>query len=361
MKFTLLPAYENSHHLSPRVICTQGIQFRCVRFAIEAPSPPSNAGFSSFSASGFQISDPSLITVHGARDRNQAPDRFPGRPPGSKTNTHVCQLSARLHSSVPSNSLLRQPGLFKSYTADERSSTTCAYSFFKTNSHTPHWNGNSVNRSNQSYILPTTDVCWLLTPGQPPACFPNLVSGTLILPADRYEFPHRPRLISGTCFPGRPPGSKTNIHVCQPSKKFCVEQVPHELASDSADDTGFLNFYGNSGIADWEETQDADIAQTDASTMIFDLGNHFNMRPISGGSGYDDQLSLPSFKTATSNATKAAAGTPPTQVLYDSDDTSDTTSLTGGDTVTSSRSAPPNTAVLTASAQQTRVTARNVR
>ena len=146
----------------------------------------------------------------------------------------------------------------------------------------------------------------------------------------------------------------------------CVEEAPRDADCGGTDDeTGFLNFYGNSGTADWEEIKDADIAAVEATTMSFDLGNHFNMRPITGGAGYDDQLSLPSFKTATSNATAAAAaasGQAPTkQVIYDSDDSSDTTSLTGMETINSSRSAPPTAAVFTASAPQTRVSKRHDR
>ena len=145
--------------------------------------------------------------------------------------------------------------------------------------------------------------------------------------------------------------------------KQCVEEAPLDFDVAGDDDTGFLNFYGASGTADWEVIQDADIGAAESTTISFDLGNHFNMRPVTGGAGYDDQLSLPSFKTATSNATAAVAGDPqaPTkQVIYaDSDDSSDTTSLTGLETINSSRSAPPTTAVFSASARQTRVSQRH--
>ena len=150
----------------------------------------------------------------------------------------------------------------------------------------------------------------------------------------------------------------------------CVEPAsPSEGGSDG--DLSYLNFYGDSGTADWENVQDADLDPSDTPKISFDLGNHFNMRPATGGAGYDDQQSLPSFKTATSNATAAAAAailaeaspshvsTKELVIVVDGGDSSTTTSLTDVETTTSSRSSNPSPAGIPASARQTRVSLSN--
>ena len=61
-----------------------------------------------------------------------------------------------------------------------------------------------------------------------------------------------------------------------------------------AEAAGFLGSFHGGPLADWEEVEESDIVVDKISTMTFDLGFHFNLKPREeGGAGFDDgQLQL---------------------------------------------------------------------
>ena len=74
------------------------------------------------------------------------------------------------------------------------------------------------------------------------------------------------------------------------------------------------NLYGEGELAEWEQIHEQDIDDPEES-LVFELGNHFNLGPRNGGAGFDDGQSLGSMKTGTSNATLAAQALPLDPIL----------------------------------------------
>ena len=95
------------------------------------------------------------------------------------------------------------------------------------------------------------------------------------------------------------------------------------------------NLYGNEALADWEEVDSLNVPEAPSSAVTVDLSLLFNMAPRPVCEGYDDNRSLDTMKTGTSNATNFAAQLPPDNVDVSKDDSStQASSLTSG-------SAPP--------------------
>ena len=89
-------------------------------------------------------------------------------------------------------------------------------------------------------------------------------------------------------------------------------------------------------LEDWEEVASLDVP-VDPSAVTMDLSLLFNMAPrCEGGEGFDDNASMNTMKTGTSNATGAAAAACPDVIDVSEDDChTATSSLTNG-------SAPPS-------------------
>ena len=118
-----------------------------------------------------------------------------------------------------------------------------------------------------------------------------------------------------------------------PVKQCLVDEAPD-------DDLNLLHsLYGVYGeeraLEDWEEVAAINMPE-DPITVSIDLSLLFNMAPRGvGGEGFDDNASLNTMKTGTSNATGAAAEAPPDDIsVSEGDCLTATSTLTNG-------SAPP--------------------
>ena len=102
-----------------------------------------------------------------------------------------------------------------------------------------------------------------------------------------------------------------------------------------ADRSLFSNLDGRGSLDEWEE-HDLGTAPVDSiSSFVADLSAIFNMEPLPISEGHDENLSVATMNTGTSNATLVAAAMPPDEVLVIADDsTAEASSLTNG-------SAPP--------------------
>ena len=88
-------------------------------------------------------------------------------------------------------------------------------------------------------------------------------------------------------------------------------------------------------LEDWEEVASINMPE-DPITVSIDLSLLFNMAQRGvGGEGFDDNASLNTMKTGTSNATGAAAEAPPDDISVSEEDC-----LTATSTLTNG-SAPP--------------------
>ena len=113
------------------------------------------------------------------------------------------------------------------------------------------------------------------------------------------------------------------------SEKQCLEE------HDSGEENLLSNIYGADELADWEEVDSLNVPEETSSPMSIDLSLLFNSTPTFHAGGYDENASLPTMKTATSNATNLASQFPP-DIDLTQDDTSNITGLTS-----SSGSVPP--------------------
>ena len=120
------------------------------------------------------------------------------------------------------------------------------------------------------------------------------------------------------------------------------DPVQQCLVDESPDEDLHLrhSLYGLYGeqraLEDWEEVASLDVP-VDPSAVTMDLSLLFNMAPrCEGGEGFDDNASMNTMKTGTSNATGVAAAARPDVIDVSEDDCpTATSSLTNG-------SAPPS-------------------
>ena len=93
----------------------------------------------------------------------------------------------------------------------------------------------------------------------------------------------------------------------------------------------FSNLDGRGSLDEWEE-QDLGAAPGESiSSFAADLFKIFNMDPLPISEGHDENLSVATMNTGTSNATLVAASLPPDEVVVINDDsTAEASSLTNG-------------------------------
>ena len=93
------------------------------------------------------------------------------------------------------------------------------------------------------------------------------------------------------------------------------------------DDDLLANIYGDDAQADWEQVDPLNVPAESATSMKMDLSLLFHAgKPLSDPA--DDNLSMVSLKTNTSNATQAAATAPPDFLEVDTEQSTDDSSLT---------------------------------
>ena len=100
--------------------------------------------------------------------------------------------------------------------------------------------------------------------------------------------------------------------------------------------------YGGSLLQDWEQVNPSDLPPDDFPPIKLDLGTMFNYEPrLIGSGGYDENQSLATCKTGTSNATALLPHVPLDTVETPRDDGTEVTELTGSE-ATPSVPATPN-------------------
>ena len=119
-------------------------------------------------------------------------------------------------------------------------------------------------------------------------------------------------------------------------ERQCLE----ELGQD--EDNLLASLYGNDVLADWEEVDSLNVPEDPTSSVALDLSLLFNMAPRAGGEGFDENASLNTMKTGTSNATglaaKLASDLPDDVDVTKDDSTTVASSLTNGSAPTSGAS-----------------------
>jgi len=85
--------------------------------------------------------------------------------------------------------------------------------------------------------------------------------------------------------------------------KQCLEETAMN------DDNLMENLYGYDSLADWEEVDSLNVPTDIQDAIAIDLSLLFNSEPRTEG-GFDDNQSLATMKTGTSNATGMALGFP---------------------------------------------------
>ena len=101
------------------------------------------------------------------------------------------------------------------------------------------------------------------------------------------------------------------------------------------------SLYGTETLADWEEVDSLNVPEDPTESVTMDLSLLFNMVPRSVSEGYDDNLSLATMQTGTSDATGIAAAAPPDKPPPDGIDVSTDDSTTVASSLTNG-SAPPS-------------------
>ena len=109
-----------------------------------------------------------------------------------------------------------------------------------------------------------------------------------------------------------------------PLKKCLEEDCGNE-------DNLMASLYGHEALADWEEVDSLNVPEDPTESVTMDLSLLFNMAPRLMTEGYNDNLSLATMKTGTSNATGVAAAAPPDKIVVSKDDSPTVaSSLTNG-------------------------------
>ena len=103
--------------------------------------------------------------------------------------------------------------------------------------------------------------------------------------------------------------------------KQCIEE------QDSGDEDLLKNIYGAEELADWEEVDSLNVPDEPTNQISLDLSLLFNPNPTFHTGVFDENASLPTMKTATSNATNLARQLP-NDIDLTQDDTSNITGLT---------------------------------
>ena len=99
-----------------------------------------------------------------------------------------------------------------------------------------------------------------------------------------------------------------------------------------ADDDNLLaNIYGNDTLADWEEVDSLNAPEEITAPMSMDLSLLFHEAPQVLCEPYDDNRSLDSMKTGTTNATLVAAANPLDAMIPADDTTTVESSITNSD------------------------------
>ena len=114
------------------------------------------------------------------------------------------------------------------------------------------------------------------------------------------------------------------------------------LEEDGGDEDNLMaSLYGTETLADWEEVDSLNVPEDPTESVTMDLSLLFNMAPRPVSEGYDDNLSLATMQTGTSDATGIAAAAPPDKPPPDGIDVSTDDSTTVASSLTNG-SAPPS-------------------
>ena len=107
--------------------------------------------------------------------------------------------------------------------------------------------------------------------------------------------------------------------------KNCLEETYVD------DDNLLANIYGNDTLADWEEVDSLNAPEEMAAPMAMDLSLLFHEAPRALCEPFDDNRSLDSMKTGTTNATLVATANPLETVFPVDDTTTVESSITTSD------------------------------
>ena len=115
----------------------------------------------------------------------------------------------------------------------------------------------------------------------------------------------------------------------------------NQCLEEAGDDEEYLmtSLYGTDTLADWEEVDSLNVPAVPTESIMMDLSLLFNMAPRSGGTGFDDNASLSTMKTGTSNATQIAARAPLDEVGHANDANTVDSSITNSKTSASTSEA----------------------